>query len=68
MIKSQKKIITNNIENLEKIMEKLELERKTNKDIGKVLERSLRILDYFYELLIENFPDMRAKIKHIYQS
>lgn len=68
MIKSQKKAITNNSENLEKLMEKLDSERKTNTDIGKDLERCLRILDSCYELLIENFPNMRAKIKHIYQS
>ncbi|WJV61104.1 hypothetical protein PCO87_14395 [Pectobacteriaceae bacterium C52] len=68
MIKSQKKSITDNSENLEKLTAKLESERKTNKDIGKDLERSLRILDSCYELLIEKFPDMRAKIKHIYQS
>ncbi len=68
MIKSQKKNITNNSENLEKLMEKLDSERKNNTDIGKDLERCLRILDSCYELLIENFPNMRAKIIHIYQS
>lgn len=66
MLNTQEKNIIYNSEKLEKLTTKLEFDKENKKNASQELERSLRILDACYELMIENFPEMREKIKQFY--